>query len=866
MSHPKPPAEAAAPGPSASAASSAPHEATPLPLDRTSPQLTLRALVTGAALGAILCSCNIYTGLTIGWGLNMSITAVLLGYALWRAMQRTARVRPLSMLENNINMTAVSSAAAVSSAGLVAPIPALTMLTGQTLEWWALALWVFTVCMVGITIGIPLRRQMLVVDRLPFPAGVATAETLREMYAKGTEALARVKTMLLAAVFAVIVKCLANIPAALSWLLGVVGLTAETLRSLGLPLTKWGLPFTVRKFTAGSLTFALDPSLLMVGVGGLIGFRACVSLLLGSVLAWLVLAPALLEKNWIRLTIQEPLPVLPATVVGRLPPEPEGFARYKPEARVLEYKGAMTAAQRDDLLSLSDDPRWQEAVYKLYVRSQLRPAVSPEVVAADPQFTTTRDVQSGVELGNWPRSLTIPREFGHMLRYDHRGRRLVAIGLFSEECRAVMRERVAAVARARPDQQAACDAVLAALDQLHARTRQPLLPPDVELPPDLAGRVTWDETTRTLRVQGPLTASDAARLKTLCPGDVDFGATVNELLAGSRFVPAQPNFGDLVQWLLWPGVTLMVVSSLVAFGFSWRSLLRTFTSLGRRQAGNEPVEDTGEVAVRWFAGALVLTLIIALALQVWFFAIAWWAAVLGVLLSFALALVAARVSGETGVTPVGAMGKITQFVFGVLIPNNPAPNLMTANITGGAASQCADLLHDLKAGYLLGASPRQQVVAQVVGALVGALAGSAAYLILVPHPAEQLITEQWPAPAVATWKAVAELFAVGLKALPPGTPTAVLIAALLGIALPVLERTAPKAVKPYIPSAASVGLAFVINGFNAISMFIGGTLVLILSKLFPNWTKRFAITLCAGLVAGESLTGVYIAFERMVTG
>jgi hypothetical protein len=41
--------------------------------------------------------------------------------------------------------------------------------------------------------------------------------------------------------------------------------------------------------------------------------------------------------------------------------------------------------------------------------------------------------------------------------------------------------------------------------------------------------------------------------------------------------------------------------------------------------------------------------------------------------------------------------------------------------------------------------------------------------MLIPNPREQLITEQWAAPAVATWKAVAELFAVGIPALPGDT-------------------------------------------------------------------------------------------------
>jgi len=861
------PSAASGPPPGASPAASAAHELAPPPLDRDSPQLTFRALLTGVILGGLLCSCNIYTGLTIGWGLPMSITAVLISYAFYAALRGLAGVRPWGMLENTISMTTVQSAATVSSAGLVAPIPALAMLTGQTLTWWPLAMWVFSVCLVGITVAIPLRRQMLIVDKLPFPSGLATAEMLREMYAQGAEALARVKMLLFAALAAAVVKLLATPPVSLLALLARWGVSAVRLRRWGLPLDKWGFPFAAHGFSAKSLTYSLDPSLLMVGLGGLIGFRACVSLVIGSLLAWLVLAPPLVERSYIRLSISEPLAVLPAGVAKRLPPEPDGYTRYKAETRELAYKGPMTADERDRLLALSADARYREAVRKLYLRSQLKPAVAPAALAQDPDYVTTRDVQTAAPLPGWPKDLTLPREFGHMLRYDAKAGRLVALGVLSDECRTVMSERAAQVGRTRPKQAAACDEFTAALGKLYEETRQPLLPPGVAIPAALADRVTFDASARTLRACGVLTADDAAELKAVVPDNPDFAATVSTLVAGTSFNPAQPGFNDLVQWLLWPGVTLMVVSSLVAFGFSWRSMVHTFTGLGRgKPAAGGRAEDAGEVSAPWFGSALVLALALSVILQIWLFQIGWWAALIGVFLSFALALVAARVSGETGVTPVGAMGKITQLVFGVMVPRNPAPNLMAANVTGGAASQCADLLGDLKAGYLLGASPRKQVIAQIAGAVIGALVGSAVYLVLIPHPAEQLMTEQWAAPAVATWKAVAELFAVGLKALPRGTPLAILIAAALGVLLPVLEKIVPRKAKAWLPSPASLGLGFVIPGYNALSIFLGGALALILSKLFPTWSKRFTVTICAGLVAGESLTGVGLAFERMFIG
>ena len=50
--------------------------------------LTFRAVATGAALGALLSVCNVYSGLKIGWGFNMSIVAALLSFGFWGALSR----------------------------------------------------------------------------------------------------------------------------------------------------------------------------------------------------------------------------------------------------------------------------------------------------------------------------------------------------------------------------------------------------------------------------------------------------------------------------------------------------------------------------------------------------------------------------------------------------------------------------------------------------------------------------------------------------------------------------------------------------------------------------------------------------------
>jgi uncharacterized oligopeptide transporter (OPT) family protein len=799
------------------------HDLQPLPLDITSPQFTFRAILTGVLLAFVLSSCNVYLGLKLGIGLNMAITAALLAYGFWAGVHALTPARPLGLLENNISLTAATAGASVASAGLVGPIPALTMLTGQALPWYWLMLWIFSVCLVGISVAIGLRRQMILVDKLPFVTGIVTAETLRELYSTGREALRRVLALAGAAVVA----------APLCW---ATQIRPARLAQVVLPVT-----FSVKGLAAKALTFGLNTTLLFYAVGGLIGIRVCISLALGAVLAWGVLTPTLIQSGYLRLEVAEPLSALPAGVT--LHPEPDGHARYDRTKRQLVWKGVMTPAERVALLALSGDEAYGEAVGKLFVRSQLELAaplvVLPAGVVLPPDCPVFFDVQRGL---------------------------LVAR-------RGVDREKYVAL-RAKSQEAAYC----AALDTLqeyftYITTRrmrisepQAQLPAELSIPPPLADRVRYDANAGALRATGILTSADAKLLLTALPAEHlafrDYQATVNALVAASAFRPVEPTFSGVVTWLLWPGVALMVVASLVSFGFSWRSIFATFA--GRSKAAAAAPVYTGEVSRRWFVRSLAISLVLSVVLQMWFFDIKWWTAGAGVLLSFLLAVVAGRVAGETNITPVAPVGKVTQLLFGALLPARVEPNLMAANVTGGAASQCAELLHDLKCGYLLGATPRLQVWAQIWGALAGSLSGSLVYLNLIQDPQQRLLTEEWPAPMVAGMKAVAELFQSGFGSFPRGAPQAMLIASLVAVILVILEKKASKKVRPYIPSAASLGLAFLIQAHASLTMLVGALVALLLSKCFKSLTKRYLVTICVGVVAGESLTGVGMSLYRIV--
>jgi uncharacterized oligopeptide transporter (OPT) family protein len=95
-------------------------------------------------------------------------------------------------------------------------------------------------------------------------------------------------------------------------------------------------------------------------------------------------------------------------------------------------------------------------------------------------------------------------------------------------------------------------------------------------------------------------------------------------------------------------------------------------------------------------------------------------------------VVACRVTGETDVTPSGTLGQLAQLVFGVVMPGNALANTVAASLSSSTAATSADLLTDVKAGSLLGATPRQTFLAQLWGVLVGSAVLVPAFLLFVP--------------------------------------------------------------------------------------------------------------------------------------
>lgn len=329
-----------------------------------------------------------------------------------------------------------------------------------------------------------------------------------------------------------------------------------------------------------------------------------------------------------------------------------------------------------------------------------------------------------------------------------------------------------------------------------------------------------------------------------------------------RGVITGTQYEDVVQWTLWGGVACMVTSGLLSFALQWRSAFRSFRNLGKmfsRAEGRALSEvDALEAPASWFIAGQLVSLVALSWLAYATFDMPVWQSVVAVLLSFLLALVACRMTGETDTTPVGPMGKVTQLTFGILSPGNMNVNLMAANITAGAATSAADLLTDLKSGYLLGANPRKQFIAQFAGIFVGTVVTVLCFGVMVPK-ASDLGGDKFPAPAAQAWKAVAIALSNGLESLGQVKIWSIIIGGLVGIVLPLLSKALPRYEK-WIPSAAGIGLSWTFHWYYSLLFFLGALLGDAYARLSPKKAEEYTFPVASGLVAGGSLMGVVIVF------
>jgi OPT family oligopeptide transporter len=325
------------------------------------------------------------------------------------------------------------------------------------------------------------------------------------------------------------------------------------------------------------------------------------------------------------------------------------------------------------------------------------------------------------------------------------------------------------------------------------------------------------------------------------------------------------------QWSLWWGVTMMVVGSLVSLFAKpdlFKAALGAFRPKPKRAAGEETdvLKDIELPLWMSYAGVPLFGF-----LGVWvshaFFGVPWLLGFLSLPLIIVLTVICTNSMALTSWTPTGSLAKITQFTMGAIDRSNPASNLIPAGMTAEVASNAANLLSDIKPGYMLGAKPRQQAIGHVIGIIAGAVAATPLFFLLfLPankagvRSTETLVTDQFAMPAALQWKGVADLIARGVSNLAPSAILSMFVAAVAALVFEIL-RIRTKGRFPI--SSVSMGLGVVLPPEATLTMWVGAFFFwwkerqkpAVGSRAHETWVEGCE-PICAGLISGAALIGI----------
>jgi len=846
------------------------------------PQLTWRAVIMGGFLGMLMSAANLYTTLSIGWAFGISITACVLSFVIWNFVRLCSgkHLSQMSMLENACMASTASAAGYATGSTVATMFGALVLLTdplpGQTLAdiktWEVTAPWiavVFTLCtgLMGVFLAIPMKKQMVNHEQLAFPTGTAAAETLKSLYSQSAEAVRKAYVLVLGLALGLMIGFLRvgdDVLDKVGWMRAIVNKISFLRIPADIPLH-----FVSRLYPGGRFPngFAFEPSALLIAAGMLVGMRTSISLVLSSLLLYGVVAPQLAKVDAEHME-RGAMAVFAA--IDALPTQTD------PEAAVSAVTAAVTSTASGLDIDRTDLETTTLAAASAIVLNDARDrarAASGEVIAvataAVKVAAPTADSANVASAARTARDQAVAAGPG-----DAGGAGLdgfvAGVVRATAMAAADAAERVAAAAGGAASGPGLRTTIIDAVEPslaaiaLSPQKRADLAEAVVAGVKNQAGKAVAETYANRAAIAASKAARSDAISRGMNPDDADIAATA--AFNSKRYVPNFIwNWGGgtitIMRWSLWGGTAVMVFSSLMSVALQWKTIARAF---GGMKKGRESGEDAAiEVPGSWMVIGMLPITIAMVWVQIVAFDVSWYAGVIAVAMSFVLSLVASRATGETDTTPIGAMGKVMQLTFAVLAPQNIAANLASAGIAANSASSSADLLTDLKMGYLLGANPRKQFLAQFIGVFFGTVAIIPIWYLMVPT---REALEKFALPSTRAWEAVARVLVKGVGELPRSAVYAIIIGAGVGVTLPVIERLLPAKARRFMPSAIGIGLAWVMPFQNAFSFFVGAVLSWFWSIMGRKSHASYNVPIASGLIAGESLMAAGLAIAATLAG
>ncbi|KAL3421054.1 OPT oligopeptide transporter [Phlyctema vagabunda] len=290
---------------------------------------SLRGILVGLGVGLIMCFSNMYFGLQTGWVSTMSMPSSLIGFAFFRTLSKHLDL-PFTPVENVLVQTVAGAMGTMPlGCGFVGVMPALNyMLKPEEsgplfLSLWKLILWSLGLCFFGVVFAVPLRRQVIIREKLKFPSGTATALMIGVLHGKeimtddsdrprksssSSEAIGRDTSLLPAqsdngSDDEEDVERDEGKDHSSSWKAKVRLLVISFAISGFYTLLTYFFPILrnvpIFGMSIGSTwLWTLNPSLAYVGQGIIMGPATTTHMLIGAVVGWGVLSPLAKHKGW----------------------------------------------------------------------------------------------------------------------------------------------------------------------------------------------------------------------------------------------------------------------------------------------------------------------------------------------------------------------------------------------------------------------------------------------------------------------------------------------------------------------------------------------------------------------------------------
>lgn len=242
-------------------------------------EITLPAIVLGLLLGVLLVACFTYAGLLIGFTIGGSAVAAILGFGVLRGLMRTGTI-----VENNINQT-IASGINIATAGVIFTVPAFYLMS---VEFNPVLVGAAAVAgsLLGTVFIIPIRKQMIDLERLRFPTGTAVATVLKSPGAGVEKARLLMVGMAVSAAFYFFSQFPIAFPGG-GYLFGIIGSILPAHLDVGAVM---GLP--------GYIDNVWALSLFSLGAGFITG-RPGLVVLAGGILAYWLITPVAVHQEWI---------------------------------------------------------------------------------------------------------------------------------------------------------------------------------------------------------------------------------------------------------------------------------------------------------------------------------------------------------------------------------------------------------------------------------------------------------------------------------------------------------------------------------------------------------------------------------------